>query len=398
MKPDIIHSIVVCLTAFALPFMVACSSQKESFPKDTADASLYLKIASIGQTRAGAAGMPDKEKMKSVRVIVLHEDGTVEHNRYFPLEGAQEMKYILLKVMPGEKKQVFLFANEESVSEVEGLNAEGTAGDIRTLAEFFDIYTEGVEGFEAAVNGLYFAPDYSDGNFIPMSSMYEIDFPAKGNFDGIFYVVRVAAKFTVNFMNWRGEEVIVDNFTIASHADKNFLMAHVNDSEQNRQLFNGKTWIEWLKDVSDASSENDDNATTEDAGWLKDYVLPEQADRTLTYTYGKVTVGVPSVDIDNPHNSKPGVAKDVPVFYLPESMNLKDGETDGGEQEYTLTLNIDGKEESFVCRLPDLKALFRNTHVVVNIALYNNMKIEVEVIPYSEVSLDPTFGLDVEEQ
>ncbi len=73
-----------------------------------------------------------------------------------------------------------------------------------------------------------------------MSSMYEIDFPEKGNFDGTFYVVRVATKFMVNFMNWRGEEVIVDNFTIASHADKNFLMAHVNDSEQNEQLFNGK--------------------------------------------------------------------------------------------------------------------------------------------------------------
>lgn len=33
MKPDIIHSIAVCLAAFALPFMVACSSQEESLPE-----------------------------------------------------------------------------------------------------------------------------------------------------------------------------------------------------------------------------------------------------------------------------------------------------------------------------------------------------------------------------
>ena len=66
--------------------------------------------------------------------------------------------------------------------------------------------------------------------------MYEIDFPEKRNFDGTFYVIRVATKFMVNFMNWRGEEVIVENFTIANHTDKNFLMAHVNDSEQN-ELF-----------------------------------------------------------------------------------------------------------------------------------------------------------------
>ena len=213
-----------------------------------------------------------------------------------------------------------------------------------------------------------------------MSSMYEIDFPKKGNFDGTFYVVRVATKFTMNFMNWRGEEVKVDKFTIAYHADKNFLMAHVNDSEQNRKLFNGKTWIDWLKEVSDASSEDDDYATTEAAGWMKDYELPAQANEAFTYTHGTVTVRKPTVDIDNPDNSKPGVAKNIPVFYLPESKNLKAGTTDG-EQEYTFR------------KLPNLKALFRNTHVVVNITMYNSNEIVVDVIPYSEVNLEPEFGL-----
>ena len=387
MKPNIIHSIVICLTAFALLFMVACS-QEESLP-DTTEVALYLNIEPIGQTRSGLAELPDNEKMKSVRVIVLHAaNGTVEHNRYYSLEGAQAQKYILLKVKSNEKKKIFLFANEESVSAVEGV-----AGENQTLTGFFDNYTESAPGFEAAVNGLYFAPDYSGGKPIPMSSMYEIDFPEKGNFDGTFYVVRVATKFMVNFMNWRGEKVTVNNFSIASHADKNFLMAHVDDSEQNRQLFKGKTWINWLKEVSDASSENDDYATTEAAGWLKDYRLPAQAEKTKTYTYGTVIIGVPTVDIDHPENSKPGVAENVPVFYLPESKNLKAGVTDG-EQEYTLTINIDGRTEPFVYTLPNLKALFRNTHVVVNITLYNSNEIEVDVIPYSEIELDPIFGLD----
>ena len=390
MKPNIIHSIVICLTAFALLFMVACSSQEESLPDNVTEAALYLNIATIGQTRASTAELPDNEKMNSVRVVVLHAaDGTVEHNRHFSLEGAQAQKTILLKVTPNEKKKIFLFANEESVSTVEGVTVEG---ENQTLTAFFNSYTEGMPGFEAAVNNLYFAPDYSGGKPIPMSSMYEIDFPEKGNFDGTFYVVRVATQFMVNFMNWRGEEVIVDNFTIASHADKNFLMAHVNDSEQNEQLFNGKTWIDWLKEVSDASSENDDYAVTEAAGWLKDYELPAQADKAITYTHGTVTVGKPTVDIDTPDNSKPGVAKNIPVFYLPESKNLKAGTTDG-EQEYTLTINIDGGTKPFVRKLPNLKALFRNTHVVVNITMYNSNEIVVDVIPYSEVNLEPEFGL-----
>ena len=119
MKPNIIHSIVVCLAAFTLPFMVACSSQEESLQGNVAEAALYLNIEPIVQSRAGGTALPDNEKMHSVRVIVLHADGTVEHNRHFSLEGAREQKYILLKVRPNEKKKIFLFANEESVSAVE---------------------------------------------------------------------------------------------------------------------------------------------------------------------------------------------------------------------------------------------------------------------------------------
>lgn len=389
MKPSIIHSIAVCLTAFALPFMVACNSQEESLT-DTTEAALYLNIEPIVQSRAGVAELPDNEKMKSVRVVVLHADGTVEHNRDFSLEDAQAQKTILLKVTPNEKKRIFLFANEESVSAVEGVTGEN-----QTLTDFFESYTDGDSGFEDAVNGLYFTPDYSDGKPIPMSSMYEIDFPAKGNFDGTFYVVRVATKFMVNFINWRGEDVIVDNFTIASHADKNFLMAHVGNSEQNRLLFNGKTWINWLKEISDASSENDDYTTTEAAGWLKDYGLPTQA-KAETYTHGTVIVGKQTIDTENPANSKPGVAENVPVFYLPESKNPKAGATDG-EQEYTMTIYIDGRSEPFVCKLPNLKALFRNTHVVVNITMYHNLELSVDVIPFTPIDLKPDYGLQREE-
>ena len=387
MKPNIIHSIVVCLAAFALPFMVACSSQEESLPEEISEAILYLNIEPVGLTRAGTATLPDNEKMHSVRVIVLHENGTVEHNKFYSLDGAQVQRAILLKVTPDEKKKIYLFANEESVSTVEGVSGNDTS-----LSEFFDSYKEGMRmnDFAIAVNGLYFAPDYSAGKPIPMSSMYEIDFPEKGNFDGTFYVVRVATKFTVNFKNWRGEEVTVENFSIESHADKNFLMAHVNsypDTQNHETNQKYPTWIDWLKAVSDASNVDSDAATNR-FGWLTDYRLPEQTTAKV-YTHEGLKIGKP-VDIENPNNSKPGVASDVPVFYLPESKNLKAGAT---EQEYILTIKIAGRAEPFVCKLDKLKALFRNTHLVVNITMYNSNEIVVDVIPYSEVILEPEFGL-----
>lgn len=390
MKPSIIHSIVVCLAAFTLPFMVACSSQEESLPEEISEAILYLNIEPVGLTRAGTATLPDNEKMHSVRVIVLHENGTVEHNKFYSLDGAQVQRAILLKVTPDEKKKIYLFANEESVSAVEGV------ADVNsTLSAFFHTYVEGMSGFEDAVNGLYFAPGYSAGKPIPMSSMYEIDFPEKGNFDGVFYVVRVATKFTVNFKNWRGEEVTVENFTIASHADRNFLMAHVSSYPKILNLETNQpypTWIDWLKAVSDASNEDSDAATNR-FGWLTDYRLPEQTTAKV-YTHEGLKIGKPTVDIENPDNSEPGVANVVPVFYLPESKNLKqEGATIVGEQEYTLSINIVGRAEPFVCKLDKLKALFRNTHLVVNITMYNSNEIVVDVIPYSEVILEPEFGL-----
>lgn len=388
MKTSIIHSIVVCLAAFALPFMVACSSREESLPEEISEAILHLNVEPIGRTRAGTtAELPDKEKMRSVRIIVLHNDGKVEHNRHFSLENALAEKTILLKVTPNEKKKIFLFANEKSVSSVEGVTVEG---ENKTLTAFFNSYTEGMSGFEDEVNELYFAPDYSVEEPIPMSSMYEIDFK-EGREDYKFYLVRVATKFTVNFFNWRGEEVTVENFSIESHADKNFLMAHVNsypDTQNPETNQKYPTWIDWLKAVSDASNVDSDAATNR-FGWLTDYELPEQSTATI-YTHGKVTVGKPTVDIDNPDNSKPGVASVVPVFYLPESKNLKAGAT---EQKYTLRINITGRAEPFVCKLDKLKALFRNTHLVVNITMYNSNEIVVDVIPYSEVNLEPEFGL-----
>lgn len=385
MKPDIIHSIVVCLAAFALPFMVACSSQEESLPENVEEAVLCLNIEPIGQTRASTAELPDNEKMHSVRVVVLDKNMTIEHNKYYGLEDAQDRKFITLKVKPNEKKMIYLFANEKSVSSVEGVTILGGGTE---LAAFFNSYKVGDSDFNVEVDKLYFTPDYTKP--IPMSSMYEIDFK-EGREDYQFYLVRVATKFTVNFFNWRGEEVTVENFSIESHADKNFLMAHVNsypDTQNPETNQKYPTWIDWLKAVSDASNVDSDAATNR-FGWLTDYELPEQSTATI-YTHGKVTVGKPTVDIDNPDNSKPGVASVVPVFYLPESKNLKVGAT---EQKYTLRINIAGRAEPFVCKLDKLKALFRNTHLVVNITMYNSIEIVVDVIPYSQITLEPEFGL-----
>ena len=384
MKPNIIHSIVVCLTAFTLPLMVACSSQEESLPDNVTEAVLYLNIVTLGQTNAGVDNLPDIEKMQSLRVIVLHADGTVEHNRYYSLNGAQTHRDIILKVTPHEKKKIFLFANEESVSQV----TDGTVeSGKQTLTAFFNSYTKGKDNFGSTVGNLYFAPAYSSENPIPMSSMYEVDLSEQENFNGTFYVVRVATKFTVNFYNWRGEEVTVNNFSIASHADNNFLMARVDDSDRNKQLFGeGNTWIDWLKAVSEASNDNSD-AATEKYGWLKDYQLPEGSNH-VEYKWDKqILVEKPNINATDPDKSEPGLPNEIPVFYLPESKNTPKTENTDGSQEYKITLRINGIEKPFEFPLSNLESLFRNTHVIVNITFNkkNGITSSIEVRSWNNV-------------
>lgn len=376
MRRTILHNIALGLGVCSLLSLAACHSELGITPSGTEEATLYLNIAPLGQTRASTADLLDNEKMKSLRVVVLHADGTVEHNNHYSVSSAeQETKYIILKVTPSETKKIFLFANEESVTAV----GEETSGE--SLSAFFNRYPKEASGFADAVNGLYFAPDYTGGKAIPMSSVYEVTTPEKGLVQKTFYVVRVATKFTVNFENRRDEAVTLNKFTIANYADKNYLMAHVGDTERNRSLFAGyASWIEWLKAVSDASSESDSYATTEAAGWLKDYDLPTQAN-TQTYTHEEpltvdaMTAGGTSA------TPIPGIAKT--VFYLPESKNLK-ADADG-EQEYAMVINIAGKEEPFSFTLPNLKALFRNTHVVIKITLYNKeLRFKLTVEPWVE--------------
>lgn len=103
MKRNIIHGIVVCLAAFALSFMMACSSQEQSLPEYD-DATLLLNIATIDATRAATSALPDNEKMHSVRIVILHPDGTVEHNKFYQLDGPEAQTSVLLKVTPSEKK------------------------------------------------------------------------------------------------------------------------------------------------------------------------------------------------------------------------------------------------------------------------------------------------------
>lgn len=393
MKPNIIYNIIACLAVLISPVMVSCSSQDESLlDEDAATASLCLNIGPVGQVRAGTAGLPDNEKMRSLRVVILHENGTVEHNRFYAMDSAQEEKYIFLKVSPGETKKIFLFVNEESVP-----NVEGVTGDGLTLSAFFGKYQIGAAGFETDVNNIYFIPDYSGGKPIPMSSMYEIDVPDKGVVEETFYVVRSATKFTFCFKNFRDGAVKVNSISVSDIAEKSYLMPHKQQLTMDFKEEDGTTirlfWIDWLKRVSDESQLNlDDTELADRRGWIMDYDIPSTNSFVATqYAPQEFYIPPLTTEMGTP---KPGLA-DFPSFYLPESKHLKAQDKGAySEQAYTMSFSLtdeDQKTQAFNFPFENLRALFRNTNVVVNVTLSD--KVIVDVIPYSEIILDPVFGL-----
>lgn len=374
MKIKTVHSIAVCLVAFALSFlMTSCGNDDDASQGGGNDAKLYIKIATIDNTlaKAGEKDLLDNEKMHSVRIIVLHENGTVEHNRYYSLDGAQEyVPYVILPVTASEKKTVYVFANEESVGEVEGVTGN------MSLTKFFDSYIKGTNGFKDNINNIYYTPDYSDGKNIAMScEPKEVEIGASGTVKETFYVVRVATKFTVNFKNLRPDAVKVENFSIKEYADKNFLMAHVGSYPQSDTY---STWVDWLRAVSDASSVDDSYAQTDAAGWLTEYDLPAAAAINNVYTYNTpINVTAPSNGIIF------GTPDATPVFYLPESKSKCDEQK---IQHYTLTVKIDGVTNPFECELPNLKSLFRNTHVVIDVTCKSNgITTEIFVRPWNVI-------------
>ena len=59
-------------------------------------------------------------------------------------------------------------------------------------------------------------------------------------------------------------------------------------------------------------------------------------------------------------------------------------------------MSENGKELSFTKTFPKLKALFRNTHVLVDITFTEIDEVKVQVVPYAEGILEPECGLKPE--
>lgn len=372
------HNIFICLLACMAVLLASSCGQDEQLPPEGGrEATLLFHIGTIGQTRAaGDVADNNKEMMHSLRIIVTDADGNmVEHNKHISFEGTPTTKYFYeYSTVPGKKK-IYLIANEESV-EYDYNSATSDAGDgstttTKSLHELLGGISTGSTGFGTLIDGIVFEPNYTLTTGIPMTSEYDIEVGEGTTDAGTLYVVRVATKFTINIENYRSKEITLTDFTIESVADRNYLMPRLNKANP---LFDGyATWIDWLKEVSDASQANPNPPTADEAGWLQEYNLPANAKTDITYQYNSGDETGKSITISAGTDDSPG-KRTVTGIYIPESMNLKTGESQYGEQEYKMSFTVDG-EKTESKPLPNLKALFRNTHVLVTVRFGKGVEV-----------------------
>lgn len=355
-------------------------SYTDEVQPDDDTAILVLRTGLLDQTRASDrvndAVDNSVEYMYTLRIVILHENGTVEHNMYIDFgEIPQTECYRIFKVTRNETKKIYLIANEENAS--------------TDLHEQLETLTTGNTTFASIVDNFVFIPDYK--NPIPMSSVYDVPVKAENLVEREFYLVRAATKFAFRFTNKRKSKVSIDAIHISDIAGATYLIPHKREplfmSFDDESLY----WINWLKKVADESQQSPDDVELADKrGWIQAYDIPSET------SHQEVTVNGP-LEVPSMTGDQPGKAV-FPVFYLPESKKLKAGSATYGEQEYTLKFDMseNGKELSFTKTFPNLKALFRNTHVLVDITFTEKDEVKVQVVPYAEVILEPEFGLKPE--
>ena len=423
---------------------------------DTGGEDKYMLLLRISPLDAGAATAADvTERIKSLRIIVLSapedEGGTeggaddtggtggsggandataavpeIEYNRLitpeeFGTTTAAGFQYEIMLLTTKGKKDIYLIANEESVSNIQYQQADGsTQNPNKSLTKFLEEYKKTTDNktpdaaeFKKAIEAIYFEPTYEPDTenklYLPYTSHYEVVTADKGEngekevTELTMYLVPVATKFTFKFVNKLDKDVYVNEISVKSTNTHNFLLAHVGKDDYEKDFDGDKMyWVDWLAKVAERTHNAPDNAGINDQyGWISDYEIPTAstlAETTFISIKDKVTIPAKTTETkdDGSTTETPGV-KVLGPYYRPESRREitypKPGTDENGEKfeetitehQYLLTLDLKdnnnvGPEFNDVV-IKYLHALFRDTSVYITITISGD---DVEV--YAEIA------------
>lgn len=351
--------------------MVSCAdsgSPDEPEVPDTPHAELTLRVGVLRSGDNSARSQSDEfeapafqhENIRFLRIIIVHPDGTVEHNRLLAFNGRTDLVSYTFKVTPGETKQIYIVGNEPM--SVESSLAGITAGSVFDKSMVEEIKLSRATGLPLIDN------TGTAQTWVPMSEHFEvkvIDIAEGNKQTANLFVTRAAVKFSFSFkagtdeIPYEGHGFEVSKIKISNIATTEYLFPHNTVYDPAKEL-------------------PSDNPLQ--GRYITSYTTPAVAAPT-DFTY--------SVAIDA------GLAftQYSPAIYLPESST--------GKYEISVAIREKDGNNGYLQSEPiwfgpkelDMTDLPRNTHVYINTTLTNSgIYPKVTIEPFKEVVLKPGFG------
>lgn len=359
---------------FAILLIAGCgrTSDEEPIPGDSVLTNFSISVSlfdiSSPVTRASGnytAAANDREKMRTLRIIVVRPNGKVEHNRFLDFKAAVELyQNENFRVTANETKRIYLIANEGLTTVKNGLSEDAVSP---RLPDFdFNAITEGslfpAEDVAALTIGLTGGSEELDGP-LPMSECHRVWVPAENSSCNLF-ITRAAVKFSVLITNESGRALTLAGLAI----DKMLRQEYYLPKNAQYEIREGN-----VREITV-------------------YDVPSTGDNNGYYTF-KRTYG-------NGVTLMAGEEKNLDPIYLLEG-KYSDHTAGTGENGVPLNYSINislaevGGEPQKKEYLTNLPQLPRNTHVVVHAIIRGNSEISwtVDVVPYGQAILEPIFGL-----
>lgn len=335
------------------------------------------------------------ERIKSFRIIIVRGDrltdisyvtdstGYIEHNHLynnFAETGVDFHDNMVFKVRGGEKKKIYLIANEAY------LKAKG-------LIDFDELkpgtrYPSGrIEDIilEAAPDNVLFDNTGANPTYIPMSESYDIDVPVPQspedyNMYRNMFITRAAVKFS-----------FIINTAEEDYPDRGILIKGIT--------VNGIADCEYFLPRAKYDPPKEEESTNWSEGrYVEEFIVPEEVKTLYPYTFPTaIPLKYYNDEYELPENSE-SIKKIkgclyAPAIYFPETPKPLNG------KKNTVTITIgtaESTDDDYTfpeVNLPNLPELPRNTHVVIYITINKaELTATVELVPYIGVDLEPSFG------
>lgn len=343
------------------------------------------------------------ERLNTLRIIIVRGErlpqgegeqtvspdaGVIEHNQFFQNlreDGISFHEDLIFKVRGGEKKKIYLIANEKYLKDKGIVDFDDKALKVNS------VYPENLLEnlvLTAGDDNVLFdnsnIPAGATGVYIPMSESYEISVPNPLEYKQYQYekmfITRAAVKFS-----------FVVN-TEDDFPERGFIIKDIK--------FDGVSGSEYFLPRAKYLPDKYDDSTDPLGGrFVNEYTVPEPTKSLTAFSF---PTAIPlqhyTENVDLGSTLKQGLLY-APALYFCESNIPANG------KQYTVNITI-GKEGTNAGDLTDitftpygltnLSSLPRNTHVVVCITLKQLEGIEatVKLVPYIGVTIDYTFGFD----